>query len=214
MKALDALNILSDPMASQHGMVTTAQAEAIGVDRYTLSRLERNEHIERVISGVYRSRSAPSFREELVYAAWLAMDRKRPAWERPRNAGDVVASHATAAWLLELGELNPEPFTFTCTTRRQTTRTGIRLVKSTLTDDEIVLVSGIPTTSPARTVHDLLRDGEDLSLVSNVLADALANNPQSALNTLRERASKLIGRYNQPTDQLLFGALERKGLPL
>lgn len=212
MKALDALNILSDLMASQHGLATTAQAEAAGVDRRTLSRLEQNGHIERVISGVYRSRSAPSFREELVYAAWLAMDRKRPAWERSRDYDDVVASHATAAWLLELGELNPEPITFTCVARRQTTRAGIRLVKSALSDDEVVLVSGIPTTSPGRTVLDLLRDGEDLSLVSNVLADAVAKDSGLASGPLSGLVDGLAGRCGLPGGQSLFAMLEKVGV--
>lgn len=210
MKAMDALNILSDLMASQRGLVTTAQAEAAGVDRHALSRLERNGHIERVMSGVYRSCAAPSFREERVYVAWLALDRAVPAWERARDESDVVASHGTAAWLMGLGELNPEPITFTSVERRQSARPGLRLVKASLVRGEIVQVSGIPTTSPERTVLDLLRDGEDESLVSNALRDFLRDNPDSVVSNVREKVDEVATRCGHPAGYPLFEALLRE----
>lgn len=174
MKALDTLNILNDLSASQRGLFTTAQARAAGVDRLALSRLESNGQIERVMHGVYRACAAPPFREEDVWAAWLALNPSVPAWERARDGSEGAASHGTAAWLFGIGELGPAPITFTTPTRKQTRRDGLRLVKRTVEKDDVATVAGVPVTKPARIVLDLLDDGEDLSLISNVLRDAAA----------------------------------------
>lgn len=172
MKALSALNIVNDLSASQQGVFTASQAKAAGISGITLSRLESSGQIERIAHGIYRSCAAPSFREEPVWAAWLALEPAIPAWNRNRDGSQGAASHGTAAWLLDLGELSPTPITFTTTTRKQTRREGLRLVKGALSADDVTTVKGIPTTIPSRIVLDLLQDGEDLSLVANVLKDA------------------------------------------
>ncbi|GAB7305223.1 hypothetical protein MAFF212519_31410 [Clavibacter michiganensis] len=60
MKSLDALPLLAELTAGQWGMVTTAQAEAVGVSRLQLSRLAQRGLLERMAHGVYRDAgSAP-----------------------------------------------------------------------------------------------------------------------------------------------------------
>lgn len=174
MKALDALNILNDLSASQQGFFTSAQAKSAGIDRLVLSRLESHAQVERVMHGVYRSCAAPSFREEDVWAAWLALEPAVPAWNRSYDGTQGVASHCTASWLLEIGELNPTPITFTMSVRKQTRRSELRLVKANIAACEVMLVAGIPVTKPSRTILDLLKDGEDLSLIAHVFKDATA----------------------------------------
>ena len=73
-----------------------------------------------------------------------------------------------------LGELGPEPLTFTSAVRRQVQRGGLRVVRGRLSTDEVRTVAGLPCTTATRTVCDLVADGEDLSLVSAVLQDALS----------------------------------------
>lgn len=173
MKALEALKATADLCASQKGMLTTAQARTLGVDRMTLSRLARNGQLEQVSHGVYRAASAPSSREEDVYASWLALDPASPAFDRPCDGSGFTASLNTAAWLQDLGELKPSPMVFSSPERRQS-RTGLRFLKRTLHDADITVVAGIPVTTAKRTVLDLLDHGEDLSLVASVLRDAEA----------------------------------------
>lgn len=209
MKSLDALNILADLSASQRGLFTTAQAHAVGVDRLTLSRLAKNGHIERIVSGVYRASAAPSFREERAFAVWLALEPTTPAWERPRDAGGLVASHGTAAWLLGLGELNPEPFTFTSARRRQTRRRGVRLVKAVLDGADVTDDAGIPVTTPERTILDLLRDGEDLSLIGSVLRDALVVDSSVATDEFKTRIDAFAARRGYPKACQLYDLLVR-----
>lgn len=72
------------------------------------------------------------------------------------------------------GELNPESLTFTSAVRRQVKRDGLRVVRGRLLASEVRTVAGLPCATAARTVYDLVADGEDLSLVSAVLYDALA----------------------------------------
>ncbi len=172
MKALDALNITDGIAASQRGLVTSAQALAAGVGRMELSRLAANGHLERVGRGVYRASGAPSIREEAVWAAWLSLEPAALAHSRDPLA--CAVSHNTAAWLMGLGELGPEPLTFTSAVRRQVQRGGLRVVRGRLSTDEVRTVAGLPCTTATRTVCDLVADGEDLSLVSAVLQDALS----------------------------------------
>lgn len=172
MKALNSLNILQDLCASQKGMFTAAQALGLGVGKMDLFRLSENGHVERMARGVYRASAAPPFREEDVYAAWLALDPAVAAFSRPVDGSGFTASLNTAAWLQGLGELNASPMTFSCPRRRQTRSTRLRFLKRALPAGDVVLVAGVPTTSPRRTVLDLIDHGEDLSLVSAVLRDA------------------------------------------
>ena len=173
MKRIDATHVTSDLAASQRGFFTAAQARGTGVDKLALSRLCAAGQIERVGHGIYRAAGAPGFREDALYAAWLGLMPETPSYQRPKDKTDFVVSHATAAWLHGLGEVNPEPFVFTHPTRRQTRSTQMRFVRSALESQDVTVVSGMPATTIARTVLDLLSDGDDLSLVSSVLADAL-----------------------------------------
>lgn len=171
MKALEALNILSDLCASQKGMLTTAQAQSLGVDRMTLSRLSQHGQLEKVVRGVYRVSATPSSREEDVYASWLALDPAVPAFSRPLDGTGFTASLNTAAWIQNLGELNADPLTFSFHKRRQS-RMGIHFLKRLLSSSDITVFAGIPVTNPGRTVLDLIDYGEDLSLAASVLRDA------------------------------------------
>lgn len=207
MKSLDVLNILNDLSASQQGVFTAAQARGLGVERLALSRLEAHGQIERITHGVYRSCAAPSFREEDAWAAWLALYPETPAWERRRDGSQGAASHGTAAWLLGLGEFNPTPMTFTLPVRKQTRRDGIRLVKSSIRPEEVTMVKGIPTTTPTRTILDLLRDGEDFSLVANVFNDARKTYREIEERAFADKVNELGGRYGLKKNCSLYERL-------
>jgi predicted transcriptional regulator of viral defense system len=137
-----------------------------------LSRLAARGHLERVQRGVYQATGAPSIREEEVWCAWLSLEPTALAYARDPLA--CIVSHNTAAWLMGAGELNPESLTFTSAVRRQVKRDGLRVVRGRLLASEVRTVAGLPCATAARTVYDLVADGEDLSLVSAVLYDALA----------------------------------------
>lgn len=189
MKALDALNITDDLAASQRGLLTSAQAHAAGVGRMELSRLAASGHLERIARGVYRASGAPSMREEAVWAAWLSMDPGVMSYDRDPLA--CAVSHNTAAWLMGLGELEPEPVTLTCPARRQVAARGIRTVRVELQPAEVAIVGGLPCTTAARAVADLISSGEDISLVAAVLRDALDAGLVQDEAVLRDRIDAL-----------------------
>ena len=189
MKALDALNITDDLAASQRGLLTSAQAHAAGVGRMELSRLAASGHLERIARGVYRASGAPSMREEAVWAAWLSMDPGVMSYDRDPLA--CAVSHNTAAWLMGLGELEPEPVTLTCPARRQVAARGIRTVRAELQPAEVAIVGGLPCTTATRAVADLISSGEDISLVAAVLRDALDAGLVQDEAVLRDRIDAL-----------------------
>ncbi|MGI6033045.1 MAG: type IV toxin-antitoxin system AbiEi family antitoxin domain-containing protein [Coriobacteriales bacterium] len=191
MKALDALNIINDISSSQKGLFTSAQTTSLGIDRMTLSRLAAHGQIEPIARGVYKAAAAPTIREEDVYAAWLATDPATPSYLRPLDASTCVASLGTAAWLHGLGELKPEPITFSCSKRKQSRNASVRFLKRTLPNTDVCTVAGIPATTPARTILDLLDYGEDLSLVASVLRDAeQADSTMEIGDEVNSRAAK------------------------
>lgn len=209
MKTLDAIRTLNDIAFSQKGMFTTAQAEAAGVGRHTVSRLEKLGNVERLAKGVYRMGGAPSPREEDVFAAWLSIDPGR----RPGDlsGGDApVAMGATAAWLLGLGEVGPAPYEFCTGERRQTQRPNLRLRRRSLGPGDVAMASGIPATTPSRTVVDLIDRGEDLSLVASVLNDALDRGLVDDEAGLRAEVDKRGARAGVPG---LYGAMTGRGRP-
>ena len=189
MKALDALNITDDLAASQRGLLTSAQAHAAGVGRMELSRLAASGHLERIARGVYRASGAPSMREEAVWAAWLSMDPGVMSYDRDPLA--CAVSHNTAAWLMGLGELEPEPVTLTCPVRRQVAARGILTVRDELQPAAVAPVGGLPGTTAARAVADLISSGEDISLVAAVLRDALGAGLVQDEAVLRDRIDAL-----------------------
>ena len=209
MKALDALNITDCLAASQRGMFTAAQAQALGCGRMELSRLTANGHLERVARGVYRAAGAPSTREEAVWAAWLSMDPAIMSYDR--NPFDCTVSHNTAAWLMDLGELEAEPISFTCASRRQVAARGIRVVRAPLEVEDIATVSGLPCTTAAKTIFDLIAFGEDLSLVAAVLRDALAKKLVPDEAALRERVDSLGPKRGIPRNASLWRLMLKGG---
>ena len=101
--------------ASQRGLVTSAQALSAGMGRMELSCLAANGHLERVSRAVYRTSGAPSMHEETVWATWLSLEPAALAHSRDPLA--CAVSHNTAAWLMGLGELDPEPLSNMCSQR-------------------------------------------------------------------------------------------------
>ena len=195
MKRIDATRACADLATSQRGFFTAAQARSVGVDKLALSRLCTACQVERVGHGIYRAAGVPGFREEALYATWLGLMPEVPSYQRPKDETDFVVSHATAAWLHGLGEVNPEPFTFTHSSRHQTRSSQMRFVRSVLGPQDVTIVAGMPATTIARTVLDLLSDGEDLSLVASVFSDALRVDPSFADESFIARMDAFAVKY-------------------
>lgn len=172
MGVTDVAARASELAARQWGLLTTMQAETEGISRLQLARLADAGLIERVDRGIY---AVPATVEEHtpLRAAWLSLDPSMFAEDRlvdPVASG--VISHASAATLHQVGDLLDDYPEITVPERKQSRR-SIRLHRGTLRSDEVTIVDGLPVTTPARTVADLLRDGHDPSHVAEIAGDVL-----------------------------------------
>ena len=212
MKILDTIRALNDIASSQKGMFTTAQAQGAGVERYAVSRLEKLGNIERLAKGVYRMGGAPGQREEDVFAAWLSLNPGRRPGSPPAER-DPIAMGATAAWLHRIGEVGPTPYEFCTDERRQTQRPDLVLRKRKIDAADVTVVSGIPATTPSRTVIDLIDYGEDLSLIANVLNDALARELVTDEARLKKEIDSRATRAGLSKGSSLYELMRRRHRP-
>ncbi|WP_127573822.1 type IV toxin-antitoxin system AbiEi family antitoxin domain-containing protein [Georgenia faecalis] len=192
---------VSELAAGQWGLLTTAQADREGVTRLQLARLTEAAILERVDRGVYATTSSPT-EHRALRAAWLALDPSRTAEERlgdPLKAG--VASHTSAAGLHRLGDLLDDTPELTTPYRKQSRR-GIRLHRLSLTDQDITLVDGLPTTTVERTIADLLRDGHDPEHVAQIIGEG-ARRGVINLEDLAAQVEPSARRYRQPDGHAL-----------
>ncbi|WP_181162570.1 MULTISPECIES: type IV toxin-antitoxin system AbiEi family antitoxin domain-containing protein [unclassified Bifidobacterium] len=184
---------LTPLMATQWGLVTTAQAQRLGVARSLMSRLESTGKLERICKGVYRNTSAPSEQFESLHAAWLSLHPERTAEERlqisPPDA--VVCSH-TAAWILQAGDFVPEPYCFSTPSRKQTQRTDITIRQKSYPTESLIVREGLPITTFEQTVADLVAENMDLSLVSDMFLNCSV---ETYDNLNRPYLEKLLAPY-------------------
>ncbi|WP_282853226.1 type IV toxin-antitoxin system AbiEi family antitoxin domain-containing protein [Gulosibacter sediminis] len=163
---------VSELTARQCGMLTTAQAAAEGITRLQLARLADAGVVERLDHGIYAAPATVDERTPLR-AAWLSLAPSVPAEERlddPVASG--VFSHASAASLHGLGDLLDDEPEITVPSRKQSRR-SIRFHRGTLRANEVTIADGLPVTTPARTMADLLRDGHDPSHVAEIAGEVL-----------------------------------------
>jgi hypothetical protein len=191
--------------SGQWGLLTAAQAEREAVTRSQLNRLAEAGVLERVERGVYATTSSTD-ENRALRAAWLALDPARTAEERLANtAGAGVVSHTSAAGLHKLGDLLDDVPEVTYPQRKQTRR-GIRLHRGDLTEADITLVDGLPTTTEERTVADLIRDGHDPEHVAQIIGQGVRRGVID-LPDLAEHLEPLARRYGQPDGQSLVAYL-------
>lgn len=151
-------------------MVTTAQAEAVRVDRGTLHALVQAGALARVRHGVYRLTVAPSSPNDDVRAVWLQAE---PGPLRPDQRRAAVCRQ-TAAALYGIGDLFAPAIQVTLPGPRRTNQRDVRFYVGDLAADELDWIDGIRITRPARIIGDLLADGyADLEHLGSIAVDAV-----------------------------------------
>lgn len=173
MKMEAGIRALAEVTAYQDGMVTSAQARELAVDRLTLARLADAAHLVRLAHGVYRDAGAPSGEHDDLRAAWLSTEPQRLAEERLRDSPvKVVIAGESATMLHQIGDFYASRHEFVVAERRQTQRPEIRYRRRELDPADITVVEGMPVMTIERTIADLVEERQDLSLVADALRDA------------------------------------------
>lgn len=199
MERMDALRALNELASDQAGLVTAAQASSAGVDHLTQYRLVEAGFLERVGRGVYQVGGAQSPDYLGIRVAWLRLDPRTPAWKRKGlGVSDGVVSHRSATVIHGLGDIPAHDVELSVPRRRTTREPGVRLLtRSDLTERDVSFVSGLPVTTPERTILDLLHDHADGGHVGRVIADADRRDLVD-IDKLGPRADGLGVRYGMP----------------
>jgi predicted transcriptional regulator of viral defense system len=195
MEMVHALELLSGYTAGQWGMVTTRQAQLIGVDHVTLHRLKTAGLLEGVRHGVHAVTSSGVSRARAEQAAWLALRPQVAGWERPKLDPDGgVVSHRSAARLHGLGDLVNTRVEMTVPRRRTMRDPGVWLHRAELTGADVTVLDGLPVTTPTRTICDLLDQHIDASHIATIIRQAVEGG-QAQLDQLAEELKPYARRY-------------------
>jgi hypothetical protein len=176
MHSRDALLAIARYARGQWGMVTSAQATAVGVNYMQLKRMTEAGLLERAGTGVYVmiGGQAAATHGQTIKVAWLRLDPAVPARDRAQlGPNSAVVSHRSAAALLRLGDIIDPHVEFTVTRRRTSRDPGVKLHNRPLAGYEIGYADGLPVTTATRTLTDLLTAGIDVTSAGSFLADAL-----------------------------------------
>ena len=129
-------------MAANGGVITRAEALALGMAPATLSRRVRGGRLVAVGKGVYVLPGVVKDELSLLAAATSALS--------------AVASHESAARLHGMEGLNPGRVSVTVPVRRSNRFRGVVVHQSTdLSKDDVEVIRDIPSTDVARTIIDL-----------------------------------------------------------
>jgi predicted transcriptional regulator of viral defense system len=179
-------NRLATIAADQQGLVTPADARALGIDPHRLVDMERRGTIERVARSVYRfPLLAPN--PELAQLAEATL------WANRRG----TLSHDTALDLHELCDINPTQIHITIPTAYRLQKPVPKLYRvhrGDLEKGERAFYEGIPIVTPYRAIAEGIETG--------VRADLL----HQAIDTARRR-----GRVRGPQLRRLRGMLAARG---
>ncbi|MDO4797899.1 MAG: type IV toxin-antitoxin system AbiEi family antitoxin domain-containing protein [Coriobacteriales bacterium] len=199
-------------LAESEGVFTTSQAERMGIPRDALHDAVESGRLERVVRGAYRMIGSGSEPTDELVAIWKLTSPAQFTHERlvPSNWDGIAVGGSTASAILEIGDLWLAPYRLYAPRRINTRNDSVRFAVRAISYDEVAFRRGVPVTRAERTVFDLVLDGEELSLVADVLGDAAHVDRDFDLGKL---ASYLRAAYPRGrADRILEGLLADAGL--
>ncbi len=171
-----ALQVLSELAHDHWGMFTAAQARRFGVSRVDCARLIADEVVEPVVETrrVYRLTAVPENPDvDPIRAAWLHLGGAR-TWQERQQVADAVVSHRSAAHIRQLGDIIPQVHEFYVRRRQQITHERLKMrVRISLDHQQWSFKDGLPTSTIPVIIHDLLEEGEPISVVAQIAQDAV-----------------------------------------
>jgi predicted transcriptional regulator of viral defense system len=174
----------------QAGYFTAAQAQAVGFSRPLLSYHTKTGRFGRISQGIYRLSQFPGSPYEDLFVAWL------------RTGPDSVISHESALAVYELSDVLPGEVHVIIPRTASRRRKGIRLHTNRLRSDEVTMRAGLPITTVARTIADVIASGLAQEQVGQAIREAL----QRGLTTresLLAQAARRGGQIGQVLQRLL-----------
>lgn len=157
------------PLAEQNdGLVTAAQARALGIADSVLARLTQRGKLERVARGVYRIPYFP--------ADPLSQYREAVLWARASHGPQRVAlSHETALAVYGISDVNPARIHLTVPKQARLRREKpewIVIHRGDLLSSLVNTHEGLPVTTVAKSVMDVMEATGRLGLARQAVKDA------------------------------------------
>ncbi|MFD4456995.1 type IV toxin-antitoxin system AbiEi family antitoxin domain-containing protein [Nocardia sp. NPDC058480] len=203
--------------AEQNGVVTSRQAHAVaGATSHQLKRMADSGQLERLHHGIYRVAHFQSDLHQPQRVAWLAIDPGLPAWERlDQDVPGGVLSHATAARMHDLGDMDADTVELTAPRRIRLSLPDVIVHRGELTRDDWEIVDGVPVTTVARTIGDLAAVTVDAGHLGSVVRDAVAGDRISAAQAADALAPHAFSYGHQPFDGAGFrdALIDEAGIP-
>jgi predicted transcriptional regulator of viral defense system len=183
------------------GLLTSKQARDAGILDSVLVRLAQRGRLERTARGVYRITHYPhaklsQYREAILWAE---------ASQGPENA---ALSHETALAIYGISDANPAVVHITVpkTARLRRVRPKwIAIHREKLEPLDMTIYEGLPITTIARTVTDVLHSTGRIDLARRAVADA-----RRAGHIGNSEATRLKRQVNQFAHRLSQNASQRK----
>lgn len=166
---------IADLAADQGGLLTTAQARAVGVSPQQVARLARSGALEPLVHGVHRLTGTAEDRLAGLRAVWLALEPRTLAGVRlSRDDPGGVVSHRSAAVVHELGDVDADVHEFTVVARRRSRNPEVRFHTAVRDRGSWTVQAGLPVTTVAQTIADLAAVRTDGGHLAGVVSDALS----------------------------------------
>jgi predicted transcriptional regulator of viral defense system len=180
---------------NQNGLITSAQAHRMGLSNVEIHRLVARGDLYRMRRGVYRHEAVPAEVCEEITAVWMSLYPAMTAAERRAQPHLGVLRTETAAMVLGLGDLQINKYGFYVPERKNITANDVELHREALSADEIVIVRGLPVTTPTRTIVDLLGEMREPLHIGEAVSDAIWEGLELDSEGIREA----LGPYTQAT---------------
>lgn len=174
------------------GLLTSKQARQAGILDSVLVRLAQRGRLERASRGVYRIAHYPhakfsQYREAILWA------------EASQGPEGAVLSHETALAVYGISDANPSQVHITVPKSarlRRERRSWIAIHRDDLEAADVTRYEGLPMTTVARTITDVLHSSGRTDLVRQAISDArrdgLINDSDTA--RLRRRVNQFAHR--------------------
>lgn len=140
-------NKLYEIAENQAGYFTAQQAHSAGFSKERLFYYVTTGRFSRVQRGIYRLVQFPGSPYEDLFISWL------------KTGPDAVISHDSALYLYKLSDILPGEVHVIMPRTGSRRRIGIRLHTNRLSPDEVTRREGLPVTSAARTIIDVVASG-------------------------------------------------------
>jgi predicted transcriptional regulator of viral defense system len=187
-------------LAEEHdGLLTSKEARALGIQDSVLVRLAQRGRLERMSRGVYRIAHYPTDR--------LAQYREAVLWAQANHHGPerIALSHETALLIYGISDLNPSRVHLTVPKSARLRRERpewITIHQADLAEEEVDQNEGIPVTTVARSIMDVLSTTHRTEIARQAVTEALRGGLLNSTEATKLR--KIIGRtapsLSRPTD--------------